>query len=207
MTTDSDTTGSTQFLHRAEVTATARAIFDMDIAEDGFVMNVSRLWAYQPDTIIGLFGLLGQIAAGASLTDRQRGILIAACASTLGDSCCSLVWGTRLAGQAGDEFAAGVLTGADAGLSEAERAMAAWARQVARDPNATTAGDVQALRDAGFSEAYIFAITTYVALRIAFSTVNDALGVRPDAQYATLAPAAVRDAVTFGRPLAEAPAP
>lgn len=203
MTTDSDTGGATQFLRRAEVTGAARAIFDEDQADLGFVMNASRLWAYQPETLTGLFGLLGSIAESGSLTERQRGILIAACASTLGDSCCSLAWGIRLAEQAGPRLAASVLSGADTGLTPAERAMAAWARKVARDPNATTASDVQALRDAGFSDADIFAITVYVALRIAFSTVNDALGVRPDAQYAALAPAAVRDAVTFGRPLAD----
>lgn len=206
MTTDSDTSGATQFLRRAEVTGAARAIFGEDQAEVGFVMNASRLWAYQPEAMTGLFGLLGSVAAGGALTDRQRGILIAACASTLGDSYCSLAWGTRLAGQASPQLAAGVLRGADTGLDPAERAMAAWARQVARDPNATTAGDVQALREAGFSDAGIFAITVYVALRIALSTVNDALGARPDAQYATLAPTAVRDAVTFGRPLADHPA-
>jgi hypothetical protein len=59
---------------------------------------------------------------------------------------------------------------------------------------------VQELRDTGFSDADIFAMTVYVALRVALSTVNDALGVRPDAEYRTLAPAPVRDAVTFGRP-------
>jgi len=50
-------------------------------------------------------------------------------------------------------------------------------------------------------------MTVYVALRVALSTVNDALGARPDAEYQTLAPAAVRDAVTFGRPIDESPQP
>jgi hypothetical protein len=85
--------------------------------------------------------------------------------------------------------------------------MAAWARPVTRDPNGTSATDVQELRDAGFSDADILAMTVYVALRVALSTVNDALGVRPDAEYQTLAPAPVRDAVTFGRPLQASPQP
>jgi hypothetical protein len=85
--------------------------------------------------------------------------------------------------------------------------MAAWARRVTRDPNGTSAEDVQELRDAGFSDADIFAMTVYVALRIALSTVNDALGARPDAEYRTLAPAPVRDAVTFGRPIDASPQP
>ena len=66
---------------------------------------------------------------------------------------------------------------------------------------------VQELRDAGFSDADIFAITVYVALRIALSTVNDALGARPDAEFQTLAPAPVREAVTYGRPMDASPRP
>jgi alkylhydroperoxidase family enzyme len=89
----------------------------------------------------------------------------------------------------------------DDGLSVSERAMAGWARQVARDPNGTTAADVQVLRDAGFSDSQIFTITVFVALRLAFSTVNDALGVLPDAGLRATAPAAVLDAVTVGRPI------
>ena len=86
--------------------------------------------------------------------------------------------------------------------TSAERALARWARQLARDPNSTTAADVQALRAAGFDDAQIFAITVFVALRIAFSTVNDALGAAPDRQLGVEVPAEVRDAVTFGRPIA-----
>jgi alkylhydroperoxidase family enzyme len=87
------------------------------------------------------------------------------------------------------------------GLSTSERAMAGWARKVARDPNATSAADVQALRDAGFSDSQIFTITVFVALRLAFATVNDALGVLPDAALRATTPGAVLDAVTMGRPI------
>jgi alkylhydroperoxidase family enzyme len=80
--------------------------------------------------------------------------------------------------------------------------LARWARRVTGDPNSTAAADVQALRDAGFDDEQIFAITVYVALRIAFSTVNDALGARPDRRLADSVPAPVRAAVTFGRPIA-----
>jgi hypothetical protein len=63
---------------------------------------------------------------------------------------------------------------------------------------------VQVLRDAGYSDPQIFAITTFVALRIALATVNDALGVGPDAEFRSTAPEAVLDAVTFGRPIDDA---
>ena len=73
-----------------------------------------------------------------------------------------------------------MLRGDDSALDDDERVLARWARQIARDPNSTTAADVEALRAAGFDDAQILAITVYVALRIAFSSVNDALGAQPD---------------------------
>ena len=98
-------------------------------------------------------------------------------------------------------MAGAVLRGDDDWLDPAEQALARWARQITRDPNATAVDDVQALRDAGFDDAQIFAITTFVALRIAFSTVNDALGALPDRALGETVPSPVRDAVTFGRPV------
>lgn len=178
-------------------------LFDEDIAELGYVMNTSRLWAYQPSAVDDLFALMKTATSLGELSFRQRGILVTACASSLGDSYCSLAWGGKLAGAADPETAASVLLGSDERLDAAERALAAWARKVAHDPNATTAAEVQTLRDAGFSDRQIFAVTLYVALRIAFSTVNDALGVRPDAQLREAVPRAVLDAVTWGRAIVD----
>jgi alkylhydroperoxidase family enzyme len=139
------------------------------------------------------------------LTFRQRGILVTAAASALGDSYCSLAWDGKLGKVSDAAVAAGVLTGSDAGLTDQEKAMAAWARKVARDPNATTPADIQALRDSGLDDGQIFAITAFVALRLAFSTINDSLGAQPDAQLAQSLPREVREAVTYGRPAAQAP--
>lgn len=174
---------------------------DDDIEELGYVMNVSRLWGYLPETVEGLFGLMGQAVRAGSLTLRQRGILVAACASTLGDSYCSLAWGAKLAKEAGPDLAGDILRGDDSRLEPSEAALARWARQVVSDPNATNAADVQSLRDAGYDDDQIFAVTAFVALRLAFSTINDALGARPDRELAGAVPQQVRDAVAFGRPV------
>jgi uncharacterized peroxidase-related enzyme len=190
------------FLTLAEVSADAQRLLDEDLEELGYVMNTTRLWAQQPATHAKLVELLGQLAQDASLTLRQRGILVTACASALGDSYCALAWGNRLAGEAGAELAGAVLRGEDDQLDPAEQALARWARQVVVDPNATDSAGVQALRDVGYDDAQIFAITAFVGFRLAFSTVNDALGARPDRALSEAAPAPVRDAITFGRPIA-----
>jgi uncharacterized peroxidase-related enzyme len=193
-------TGS--FLGAAPVSAEAQALYDDDLAESGYVWNVSRLWAQQPDTMKQLFGLMSQAFARSGLSFRQRGILVIAAASALGDSYCTLAWSGKLGKAEDDALVAAVLDGSGAGLTDQEQALAAWARKVATDPNATQAADVQALREAGLDDGQIFAVTAFVALRLAFSTINDALGAQPDALLAQALPAQVREAVTFGRPVA-----
>ncbi len=187
------------FLEEPPTTPRIQALYDADVEAYGYVMDLNRAWAHQPDTHDALFDLLGSVAREGGLSMRERAVLVAACASTLGDSYCSLAWGRKLASESDPELAAAVLTGSDDGLSDAERAMAGWARQVARDPNGTTAADVQALRDAGLDDARIFAVTAFVALRLAFSTVNDALGAVPDDELRASVPDEVRAAVTWGR--------
>lgn len=184
----------------------SEANYARDREEIGFVMNVSRLWAYQPETKEGLFELFRAARAGGGLSMRETGILVTATASALGDSYCSLAWGMKLSTEAEPAVAASVLSGDDAQLTEAEAAMAAWARKVVRDPNGTTQADVQELRDAGYTDEQIFAITVFVALRMAFSTVNDALGSTPDHELGDIVPADVQGVVTYGRPM-DSPAP
>jgi len=188
------------FLGSPPTTPQAQALYDEDVAESGYVWNVSRLWGYQPETVNRLFELMSEAFKPSGLTFRQRGILVAAAASTLGDSYCSMAWGGKLADATSTDLAAGVLNGRDGKLSEQEKAMAEWARKIVKDPNATTTVDVQTLRDAALTDEQIFAITAFVALRVAFSTINDSLGAQPDAQLVENLPQEVVNAVTFGRP-------
>jgi uncharacterized peroxidase-related enzyme len=185
------------FLSEPPETDQVLAIYDEDVADRGYVMNLSRVWAHLPRVNAAFTRAIE--AASAGLTVRERGVLVTACASTMGDSYCSLAWGRRFSDEAGIEAAVGVLTGTDEGLSDPERALAVWARKVTSDPNGTTAADVEALRAAGYDDARILALTVYVAVRRAFSTVNDALGAVPDDELRDAAPPAVRDVVTWGR--------
>jgi alkylhydroperoxidase family enzyme len=196
----SDTRQRVGFLEAPKVSEAAQRMFDEDLEDYGFVMNSSRLWAYAPEVGERLFDLLGSVTRLGSLSIRQRGILVAATASTLGDAYCSLAWGSKLADQSSPSIAGSVLRGVDEGLDDSEQALATWARRVVSEPNWTTDRDVQELRSAGFSDTQIFAITVYVAGRLAFSTVNDALGAHPDYELAAGVPREVRDAVHYGRP-------
>jgi SAM-dependent methyltransferase/alkylhydroperoxidase family enzyme len=188
------------FLQMPKVSEAAQRMFDEDIDDYGFVMNASRLWAYAPEVCERLFDLLGSVTKLGSLSLRQRGILVAATASTLGDAYCSLAWGSKLAGESSATIAGNVLRGVDDELDDSEKALAAWARHVVSDPNGVTEVNVEELQSVGFTDTQIFAITVYVAGRLAFATVNDALGAQPDYELAAGVPREVRDAVHYGRP-------
>jgi uncharacterized peroxidase-related enzyme len=185
--------------------ATARA-YEADLESDGYVGNLTRLWCWRPDLYESFVAQRQGLMAESTLTDRDWAILVTATAAQRGYCC--LAWGQRLAKLSDDETAAKVLTDTLAtSLTERERALAAWARQVVLDPNGTTERDIERLRDVGLDDRQIFEATAFVAVRLAWSTVNDALGAAPDHELAESAPEAVRAAVSWGRPPSSAPSP
>jgi uncharacterized peroxidase-related enzyme len=174
--------------------------FAEDLEEEGYVHNYTRLWAWHPGLWDSFQKLRNDMTASSALTERDLALLVSAAVSQLGDSYCSLPWGTRLADASDAETAGQVLANAPApALSEREAALVDWARAVVRDPNATTGADVERLRAVGFGDREIFEATAWVAFRLAVSTVNDALGAAPDRELADAAPEPVRAAITYGR--------
>ena len=183
------------------------ALYARDLAEDGYVGNLTRLWAWRPDVFNAFTNVRALLTEKAALSLRERALLVCAMAASVGDSYCALAWGTTLATETDPATAAAVLQRKKAAtLTAREEALVTWAGQVAREPNAITIEDVKRLRDVGITDDQIFDATVFVAFRLAFSTVNDALGARPDQPLAAGAPAAVREAVVYGRSVSESPA-
>lgn len=181
-------------------TPEACTYWDRERELDGHVSNWSRAWAWRPDVAEGFVALRKTLMQETSLDVRELAVLVCATTRTLGDSYCALAWGSKLASVAGPRLAGAVLRGeSNDELTARESALRDWAQRIVRDPNGTSRGDVEALRSAGLSDKEIFEATAFVAFRLAFSVVNDALGAVPDAQLKTDAPAEVRDAVTWGR--------
>ena len=187
------------FLDHPPTSESVDLAFADDLQNEGYVMNLTRLWSWRPDAASEFGDVRATLLGDCELTDADVALLVAATAAARSDSYCSLAWGRRLAKHVGPETAASVVAGGLDGLDERARALATWARQVVVDPNATTPADVQGLRDVGLSDRAIFEATAHIAFRLAFSTVNDALGAAPDAQVAEAAPDVLREAVTFGR--------
>ena len=194
------------FLPSPSETETTVRLQQQDMADRGHVMNLTRLWAWRPDVFEGFAALRATLMKGSTLTQRDWGVLVCATAASLGDSYCALAWGRTLAGAADTATAVSVLQDAPENeLTPRDQALSRWARQVVKDPNSSSAQDVDLLRAAGLSDREIFEATAFIAFRLAFSSVNDALGVQPDWEVAAAAPAEVRAAVDFGRPAAPPP--
>ncbi|MER7443805.1 carboxymuconolactone decarboxylase family protein [Micromonospora avicenniae] len=193
--------GPASFLADPPQSPAVAAAYDADVTSDGYVNNLTRVWCWRPDVLTSFEALRADLLGESGLSSREIAVMVAATAAARGDAYCALAWGSRLAEFSDEVTAARVLQGVDGDLSERESALADWSRQVVHDPNATTEADLDRLRDAGLNDREIFEATTLIAFRLAFSTVNDALGARPDAQLAEKAPKLVREAVTYGRPV------
>lgn len=188
------------FLPEPPPSAAVDAAYANDVEHNGYVDNNTRLWSHRPDVAAGFTELRSRLTAGSTLTERELAVLLVAAVSVRADSYCALAWGTRLARLADQDVAAAVVAGdSPAELTPREAALASWARAVAADPNATDQAGVDRLLNAGLTAREVFEATAFVAFRLAFSTVDNALGAEPDLQLARSAPAPVRDAVTFGR--------
>ena len=183
-----------------------RAMYDEDLANDGYISNHTRAWAHRPDVCQGFRDLRVQLGQRMTLSEAEFAVVIAATVAEASDPYCSLAWGKNLSGATNAQVAADVLRGqSPADLSERESALTAWTRSVVRTPSATTHQDVERLTAAGFSDRDIAEVTMLIAFRIAFSTVNAALGAAPDRQLAERVPGPVRDAVDYGRPVSDVP--
>ena len=174
-------------------------MYSSDLEHQGYVANLTRVSAHSPDTLGVLSYALRLATDLCGLDVTERNLVVTATASGLGDAYCSFAFGSKLAGSIGAEITADIVRGDDGRLTQRGQLLASWGRQVARDPNGTTADQVEELRTAGFDDRQIFGLTFFVALRVAFSTVNDALGATPDAELLARSPEELGDAVTFGR--------
>ena len=187
------------FLEEPAPSAGQERLYAEDLADDGYVWDLTRVWAHQPEAQEHLMRLFEATANAAGLTSRDKAMIVISQAAAVRDSYCADAWGKRLTDWSDPQTAIAALNADDEPFSERERALAAWARTVARSPGSSTPQDIQRLRDAGFEEPQIVALTIYAALRTAFSSVNGALGASPDVALAHALDPAVLSVITWGR--------
>jgi alkylhydroperoxidase family enzyme len=180
--------------------AEAAMYLDRERVANGYVMNLERAWAWRPDVAEGFARLRRQLMEKTTLAPAELTLLACVAARELGDSYCSLAFGAKLAGFRGTGAVADLLRGGNPPATARDTSLRNWAAQMVRDPSGSTARQVEDLRAAGLTDREIFEATVQVALRLAFSTVNAALGARPDHELTMGAPPEIRAAITYGRP-------
>ena len=180
-----------------------KAMYDKDLAAQGYVANYTRAFSARPDVLQGWLALKDAITSG--MDPRLYELATVAAATAIRSSYCSLVHGNILAtGYYPPEQVVSIAGDGDeaaAALDAVDAAVVRFARKVAEEAEQITPEDVGELRRLGFSDADVFNVILAAAARCFFSKVLDATGTLPDAALNDL-PDRLRAALTVGRDIA-----
>jgi uncharacterized peroxidase-related enzyme len=180
-----------------------KAMYDKDLAAQGYVANYTQAFSSRPDVLQGWLALKDAITSG--MDPRLYELATVAAATAIRSSYCSLVHGNILAtGYYPAEQVVSIAGDGDetaAALDAADAALVRFARKVAEEAEQITPEDVGELRRLGLSDADIFNVILAAAARCFFSKVLDATGTLPDAALHDL-PDQLRTALTVGRDIA-----
>lgn len=181
-----------------------QAMYRRQQAHFGYLPNYARVFCHRPDVMTSWAAL--QATIRRHVAPRRFELVTLAAARALGNTYCALAHAKALAQLLGMEATQAVVGGEEDGeegsLSEAERAMMAFAAKVARRAQEVTAEDIGGLRAQGLADDEIFDIVAVVAARAFFTRLLDGLGVEADAVFREL-PDALTGPLTVGRPIAE----
>ena len=175
-----------------------RAMYQRQQAHFGYLPNYARAFSHRPDVMASWASLLGTIRR--HVEPRRFELVTLAAAQALGNTYCALAHASALGQLLGMDATRDVVDGEAGALSDAERAMMAFARKVACEAPAVTAEDIDGLRGHGLGDDEIFDIVAVAAARAFFTRILDGLGTRADAAYRSL-PAELIGPLSVGRPI------
>jgi uncharacterized peroxidase-related enzyme len=171
------------------------------IPESDDASNYEAAFAHRPAIYAAWQQLNGAIKESMDL--RRYELATLAAARRLRSSYCMLAHGGVLARDffEPERVREIALDHHDAGLDAVDVAVMDLAEKIAADASGVTDEDVGRLRELGLSDAEIVSVVSAAAARCFFSKALDALGVQPDASYASVEPD-LREALVVGRPIA-----
>jgi uncharacterized peroxidase-related enzyme len=183
-----------------EVTGAVAEAYKADLADDGYVSNVSRAFSHRPDALAAWIGL--KDAVTSTMNRRRYELVTIAAARRVRSSYCMLAHGNVLADKFydADRVREIALDHHAAGLDEVDVAVMDLADKVASDASSVTQADVDRLRELGLSDAEVFDVVAASAMRCFFTKIVDGLGFQPDAAYREL-DESLREALVVGRPI------
>lgn len=169
----------------------------------GFLPNYAQAFATRPEVAKAWGQLNTTVREGM---DRRRfEIATIAAARALRSTYCTAAHSKFLRDECGDEptMAAIAQDPSGAGLGAEDRAVYAFAAQVAVDASSIQQQDVDALRALGLTDADVADIVFAAAARSFFTRVLDGLGAQLDVQTADTFDPDLLASMVVGRPVAE----
>lgn len=169
----------------------------------GYVPNYAAAFRSRPD-VARAWGRLN-VAVRDGMDRRRFEIATMGAAMALRSTYCTAAHAKFLRDVCGDDATMrAIATDADgATLDETDRAVMAFARQVALDAAAVTAEDIAALRDVGLTDNDIADVVFAAAARSFFTRVLDSFGIQADHELGEAFDDAVRPHLVVGRPIAD----
>ena len=163
--------------------------------------NHLAAFATRPEILAAWQQLNGAIKESMDL--RRYELATIAAARRLRSSYCMLAHGGVLADKfvEPDELRRIALDHRTAGLDDVDVAVMDLVDKVVADATSVTEVDVERLRELGLDDGEIVSVVCAAAVRCFYSKTLDALGVQPDANYASVEPE-LREALVVGRPIA-----
>lgn len=167
-----------------EATGEVAELYQAEIAGMGQVMQATQCWSARPDMIVPVERLLHQMRDGFSLGLLNFRLVTLIAAKYVPSSYCSHVYFRTLSGMMGREQALAVQRDyRNAGLSEQQVEMLAYAEQITRDASKITQADIDRLRAVGLTDVNIADIAMAAAFRNFMSRYFDAVGAEPEAAF------------------------
>jgi len=178
-------------------------MYEADLAEDGFVANLTRAFSHAPEVMDAWGGLI--VSIKERMDPRRYELATVAAAEQLRCSYCMLAHGTELASKFYDEESVVRIVSdrTAAGLDDIDVAVMDLAAKVAANAASVTQEDVDRLKSLGLTDSEIFDVAAAAAARAFVTKVVDGLGFQPDSAFAELAPE-LREVLVVGRPIADA---
>lgn len=167
----------------AEAEGEIGAIYADELASMGRVMQATQCWSARPDILAPVEHLLHQIRDGFSLGLINFRLITLIAAKSVPSSYCSHVYFKALSGMIGREQTLAVHRDfRNAGLTDQQVAMLAYAEQITIDASRITQVDIDFLRAAGLTDLNIADIALAASFRNFLSRYFDAVGaeVEPD---------------------------
>jgi uncharacterized peroxidase-related enzyme len=174
-------------------------LYQAEIASMGRVMEATQCWSARPDIILPVERLLQQLRDNFSLGLLNFRLITFIAARHVPSSYCSHVYFRTLSGMIGREQTLAVHADyRNAGLTEQQVAMLAYAEQITRDASRITQADIDGLRAVGFSDLNIADIALAASFRSFMSRYFDAVGATAEPEFLDPDPA-VRAQMAVGK--------